>query len=92
MCIRDRFRCVIALAFPEDTIELYNGMCKGEITQLPKGENGFGYDPIFLIPQLNKTLAELTGEEKNAISHRSAAIHEAASALINRSEALESTG
>ena len=87
-----QFRCVIALAFPEDTIELYNGMCKGEIAELPRGENGFGYDPIFFIPQLNKTLAELTGEQKNAISHRSVAIHEAASALINRNESIESKG
>lgn len=78
------FRCVIALAFPEQAIELYNGTCTGEITEMPRGDNGFGYDPIFLIPQLHKTLAELTEKEKNAISHRSAAIHAAALALNNK--------
>ena len=78
---RAQFRCVVALAFPERTIELYNGVCRGEITDRPRGENGFGYDPIFLIPRLNKTLAELTSEEKNEISHRSAAVSKAAAAL-----------
>jgi len=80
---RAQFRCVVALAFPENPLEVYNGICQGEITSIPRGENGFGYDPIFLIPHLNKTLAELTSEEKNKISHRSAAISQAASALKN---------
>ena len=79
-----QFRCVIALAFPEHAIELYNGKCTGEIAEMPRGHNGFGYDPIFLIPQLDKTLAELTEKEKNSISHRSAAIHAAALALNNK--------
>ena len=78
-----QFRCVVALAFPENPLEVYNGICKGEISTIPRGENGFGYDPIFLIPHLNKTLAELTNEEKNKISHRSAAISQAVSALKN---------
>ena len=80
---RAQFRCVVALAFPENPLEVYNGICKGEITTIPRGENGFGYDPIFFIPHLNKTLAELTKEEKNKISHRSAAISQAVSALKN---------
>jgi XTP/dITP diphosphohydrolase len=84
-----QFKCVVALAFPEQTIELYNGVCTGEITNEPRGDNGFGYDPIFLIPRLNKTLAELTIEEKSKISHRSAAISKAASALKTKPNLLK---
>jgi len=78
-----QFRCVVAIAFAEHSLEMYNGICTGEITTIPRGENGFGYDSIFLIPHLNKTLAELTSEEKNKISHRSAALSQAAEVLQN---------
>ncbi|MCJ7490901.1 MAG: XTP/dITP diphosphatase [Dehalococcoidia bacterium] len=65
-----RFRCVIALAEPDGDARTVEGECPGAITNEPRGHNGFGYDPIFYIPQLGRTLAELTPEEKNAISHR----------------------
>jgi XTP/dITP diphosphohydrolase len=55
---------------------LYNteGSCPGEIITQERGQNGFGYDPIFLIPELGRTMAELTMEEKNQISHRAGAV------------------
>jgi len=65
-----RFRCVIAIATPAGEVELYCGECSGFITFEPKGEQGFGYDPIFYLPELNKTMAELSLEIKNQISHR----------------------
>jgi XTP/dITP diphosphohydrolase len=65
-----RFRCVIAIAIPGRDIEICNGVCNGYITYQAKGTNGFGYDPIFYIPELERTMAELTFEEKNSISHR----------------------
>jgi len=71
------FRCVIALAQPDGEVELCSGECGGVITLEPRGEAGFGYDPIFYLPQLGKTMAELTLEEKNRISHRGRAAREA---------------
>ena len=70
-----RFRCVLVLVVPPD-FEKYvvTGVCEGFITDKPRGTKGFGYDPIFLIPKLNKTMAELTTEEKNLISHRGKAL------------------
>ncbi|TET26640.1 MAG: XTP/dITP diphosphatase [Dehalococcoidia bacterium] len=65
-----RFRCVIALATPEEKVELCHGECQGMITFEPRGEEGFGYDPIFYLPRLDKTMAELPLEVKNQISHR----------------------
>jgi len=65
-----RFRCVIAIATPEGRVEFCSGECRGSITLEPKGEQGFGYDPIFYLPELDKTMAELTLEIKNQISHR----------------------
>jgi len=65
-----RFRCVIAIATPDGKVELCCGECSGFITFEPKGEQGFGYDPIFYLPELNKTMAELSLEIKNQISHR----------------------
>ena len=72
-----RFRCVIALAEPDGNVEFYDGECKGIITFAPRGENGFGYDPIFYFPELGKTMAELSFEVKNRISHRSKAAQKA---------------
>jgi XTP/dITP diphosphohydrolase len=63
------FRTVMALALNGKT-HLVEGRCRGQITFSPRGENGFGYDPVFLVPELNKTFAELTLAEKNKISHR----------------------
>lgn len=68
-----RFRCVIAIARPDGLIDISSGECVGKVIKIPRGENGFGYDPIFLIPGLNRTLAELTQEEKNSLSHRAKA-------------------
>lgn len=65
-----RFVCVIAISTPKGRMELFHGDCSGLITFEPRGSNGFGYDPIFYLPELGKTLAELPLEVKNQISHR----------------------
>ena len=65
-----RFRCVIAVATPDGELEFCSGECRGIITFEPKGEHGFGYDPVFYLPQLDKTMAELPLEIKNQVSHR----------------------
>ncbi|MCH7718893.1 MAG: XTP/dITP diphosphatase [Chloroflexi bacterium] len=72
-----RFRAVIAIAEPGGTVELVEGAVEGRIAHEPRGENGFGYDPIFLLPVRGVTTAELPPDEKNAISHRGAAAREA---------------
>jgi len=65
-----RFRCVIAIATPEGKVEFCSGECLGVITFEPRGEQGFGYDPIFYLPELGRTMAELPLEIKNQVSHR----------------------
>lgn len=72
-----RFRCVIAIASPGGWVELCQGECHGIIALSPKGENGFGYDPIFYLPHLGKMMAELSLEEKNEVSHRGRAAKQA---------------
>ncbi|OIJ10610.1 non-canonical purine NTP pyrophosphatase [Anaerobacillus alkalilacustris] len=69
-----RFHCSLALSIPGQNTILVDGICEGKITYEPKGENGFGYDPIMYIPQKDKTMAELSKEEKNEISHRALAL------------------
>ncbi|WP_313235071.1 XTP/dITP diphosphatase [Sporosarcina ureae] len=69
-----RFRCVLAIAGPGIKTTTYSGSCEGIITDQRQGTNGFGYDPIFYVPSRGKTMAELSAEEKNAISHRGAAL------------------
>ena len=69
-----RFVCCLCLANPGQILIETEGTLEGFITDEPLGENGFGYDPIFFVPHLNKTAAQLTAEEKNAISHRGKAI------------------
>ncbi len=69
-----RFFCSLCLASPEQTLIETEGTLEGLITNKEIGKNGFGYDPIFYVSQLNKTVAQLTSEEKNAISHRGNAI------------------
>ena len=76
-----RVRCVIAVVAPGKPPELYSGECPGRIVRTPRGVNGFGYDPIFLLPQLGRTMAELTTDEKNGVSHRSIAAQKATGAL-----------
>ena len=69
-----RFFCCLCLASPEQILIETEGTVEGLITNREIGKNGFGYDPIFFVPHLNKTVAQLTAEEKNAISHRGNAI------------------
>jgi len=69
-----RFFCCLSLASPEQILIETEGTLEGLITNKEIGKNGFGYDPIFFVPHLNKTVAQLTSEEKNAISHRGDAI------------------
>ena len=76
-----RFRCVIALAWPGEPTEFHPGACEGMIVPKPRGFNGFGYDPVFFIPRMNMTMAELASDKKNGISHRSIAVQSAAKAL-----------
>jgi len=64
------FRCVIAVATPGGEVELCSGECRGFITFELRGEQGFGYDPVFYLPELDKTMAELPLEMKNQVSHR----------------------
>jgi len=72
-----RFRCVIAIAFPNGEMVMCKGECPGIIAFEPKGENGFGYDPIFYLPESDKTMAELDMVRKNEISHRGKAARQA---------------
>ena len=72
-----RFRCVIAIASGEDRVELAEGAVEGRIVREPRGESGFGYDPIFLLPERGLTMAELPAGEKHRVSHRGAAAREA---------------
>jgi len=71
-----RFRCVIALATPAGEVEFCYGERSGFITFEPRGEQGFGYDPIFYLPELGQTMAELSLEVKNQVSHRGQAARE----------------
>ena len=73
-----RFRCVIAIFVPGQTTRLRSGVCEGVIAAAPRGANGFGYDPVFEFPELGMTMAELSAERKNAVSHRARAARKAA--------------
>ena len=84
-----RFRCVIAIAFPDERLVLCKGECPGLIAFEPRGENGFGYDPIFYLPELGKTMAELTPEEKSRVSHRGKAARKAREFLQSLSEGVK---
>ena len=78
-----QFTCVIAIASPGEETRLFPGSCRGRIVREPRGENGFGYDPVFLFPDLGLTMAELTPEQKNEVSHRALAVRKAANALAS---------
>lgn len=81
---RDRsaaFHCVVAIATPDGRAWTTEGSCEGVILDAPAGERGFGYDPIFFVPTLGKTFAQLTRAEKNAISHRGMAARKAKALL-----------
>ena len=69
-----RFVCAIAAAFPDGTIKTTEGVIEGRIGYEERGENGFGYDPIFYVPEFGCTTAELSEEQKNVVSHRGKAL------------------
>ncbi len=79
-----RFRCAMAVAFSESDLLSAEGVLEGMIATEPHGEGGFGYDPVFFVPSLGKTLAELSVEEKNAISHRAKALKALLPQIVHR--------
>lgn len=78
-----RFYCLVAIATPEAFLHYSEGICPGEIIPEPRGQDGFGYDPIFLLPTLQKTMAELDTRTKNEFSHRGQAVKAALPILRN---------
>jgi XTP/dITP diphosphohydrolase len=78
-----RFRCLAAVVKPDGEMHISEGICPGEIIPEERGQNGFGYDPIFYLPELGKTMAELSMEEKNRLSHRAKAVRAATPWLKN---------
>lgn len=79
-----RFVCVIACAYPDGKVQTTTGIMEGKLAFEAKGENGFGYDPIFYLPERGCTSGELEPEEKNAISHRGIAIRKMVEILQKR--------
>ena len=77
-----RFRCVMILKTPEQTYS-FDGTCKGIIIDEPRGKNGFGYDPLFYVPEFQQTFAELDSQIKNQISHRGIALRKVIDLLKN---------
>ncbi|MGI5901510.1 MAG: XTP/dITP diphosphatase [Desulfitobacteriia bacterium] len=80
---RARFRCCLAIVDPEGEEHLVEGTVEGYILTKPRGTGGFGYDPVFYVPEFNKTMAELTMAEKNSISHRAQAFQKAVPIIKN---------
>ncbi|RPI00198.1 MAG: XTP/dITP diphosphatase [Ignavibacteriae bacterium] len=78
---RARFICALALAQKNTVLLESEGECRGIIIRAPRGTNGFGYDPVFLFPELDKTFAEFSPEEKNEYSHRTRAVRNLISQL-----------
>ncbi len=77
-----RFICWVALASPDArSVEAFSASCEGEIAHEPSGAGGFGYDPIFWLPELGCTMADLTAEQKHAVSHRGKVLRQAAERL-----------
>ncbi len=72
------FECVLSIAVPSGPALTYEGHCDGEITLQPRGNAGFGYDPVFYSPEYGKTFAEISSQEKNRVSHRGRALAELA--------------
>lgn len=75
------FVCALCLAFPDGRTTLELGRCEGRIARAPRGSGGFGFDPVFFVPELGKTFAEFTHEEKHARSHRGRALAKLRSTL-----------
>ena len=78
-----RFVCVMALCDAERTLATAQGVIEGRMLTEPRGTNGFGYDPLFYVPELGRTTAELPPEQKNAVSHRGRAAHRLLEAMRN---------
>jgi XTP/dITP diphosphohydrolase len=76
-----RFVSVVTCCFPDGRVLVARGTCEGQVAEKPQGDNGFGYDPIFYVPELEKTFAQLSDEEKNARSHRGRALQKLAELL-----------
>ncbi|WP_368650759.1 XTP/dITP diphosphatase [Bacillus inaquosorum] len=76
-----RFRCALAVSIPGEETKTVEGHVEGYIADEPRGEYGFGYDPIFIVKDKDKTMAELTSDEKNKISHRADALKKLAKLL-----------
>jgi XTP/dITP diphosphohydrolase len=79
-----RFRCVIAIAWTPDDVETVDGLAEGVITEDTLGDKGFGYDPVFFYPPLNKRFSEMTVAEKNEVSHRGKAVRAAKELIAAR--------
>ena len=75
--LRARFRCALVLVdpFTDDGVHVVDGVCEGVITRTARGSGGFGYDPLFVVDGYDRTMAELSDDEKNAVSHRGRAAH-----------------
>lgn len=87
---RARFVCVIAIAINGEVIDTFEGEVKGVIVDAPRGENGFGYDPIFQPDGYDKTFGEMSDEEKNKISHRADAVRKALEFIEDEMSVLDS--
>ncbi|HXH60524.1 MAG TPA: RdgB/HAM1 family non-canonical purine NTP pyrophosphatase [Fimbriimonadaceae bacterium] len=79
-----RFRCCVALVSPEGEEHVFEDTCEGRIARAPSGSGGFGYDPIFFLPQLGCTMADLTPDQKHAVSHRGKVLAKLAAHLASR--------
>lgn len=84
-----RFRCVIAVAWPDGRRETVEGVCEGTISAEPRGTHGFGFDPVFFLSDYQKTMAELSANVKNNISHRAQALKQLPALLNRTSQAAE---
>ncbi|MCL2003034.1 MAG: RdgB/HAM1 family non-canonical purine NTP pyrophosphatase [Oscillospiraceae bacterium] len=79
---RAEFVCQLVLLYPDGRELLAEGRCEGEILDAPRGDGGFGYDPVFFVPEYNRSMAELTPEEKDAVSHRGRALRALTETLL----------
>ncbi|GJL55117.1 MAG: non-canonical purine NTP pyrophosphatase [Nitrospirales bacterium] len=79
-----RFLTVVAIANPDGEVDVMEGLLEGEITEVPQGTQGFGYDPVFWLPAFKRTLAEISFEEKNTVSHRALALQKAKDLLTTK--------
>ena len=76
-----RYVCMVVLAWPDGRQEAFEGLCDGTVALGPSGANGFGYDPVFYLPDVGKTVAQLSDHEKDAVSHRGHAVRQAVELL-----------